>query len=254
MEAKKDIYTAAVAEVLGKPVGFEISEPAARVRKTLLAVALALVCVVVAEIEPENTFTIFGVALKGVTPDKIVFGGVIVLTFTLIHFVVYITELVMEWRVRVTGTHTAFQPGQSNNQEADYHVDPRQSTLYGWWLGRSKRLQVIEELAHKITSDLEEIKQHYGRPTDYPDETNYGDASILVDRLTGDLRMLTEELGEHRGIVISRRIDVSLRRFEGWFEIFLGLQSSRVIIMEVAIPIALGFFSLGCAVKYILAN
>ena len=113
-----------------------------------MAASVALLCLVIAKIEPSDTFTIFGVAFKGVTVDKIVIGAMIVLTYSLAHFLFYVVELLGEYRVRMTGARVAFQTGaRAGSAHVDYPDDPKQSSLANWWKSYARRLHSVGELS-----------------------------------------------------------------------------------------------------------
>ncbi|MFG0461508.1 hypothetical protein ACF8GG_19585 [Pseudomonas sp. yb_1] len=252
-QREKDI--AAVGEVLGKPSGFDISEPAMKVRKSLLAASIALLCLVMAKIEPSDTFTIFGVAFKGVTADKIVVGGILVLIYSMIHFLTYIVELIMEFRVRVTGAKVAYQTGaRAGSQYVDYPDDPKQSSLSNWWKDQARRLLVLDEFIDKMNADLEEVKLRLGSPGEVrgaPDEIA---TSQLMGQVVGNLQKLKMDVQNNREVLMSPRIEVSLQRFETWHKDLISLQGLRVVVLEVAFPILLGTVSLALAVHYLYTH
>ncbi len=245
---------AAVAEVLGKPAGFDISDPAVKVRKSLMAASIALLCLVIAKIEPSDTFTIFGVAFKGVTADKIVVGAMIVLTYSLAHFLFYVVELLGEYRVRMTGARVVFQTGaRAGSSHVDYPDDPKQSSLANWWKSYARRLHSVGELTDRISSDLEEIKYRLGNPDEIKGTPDDIATSQLMGQVNAHLMSLRNELEASREIVLSPRIEVSLDRFDSWYKGLMNLQGFRVVVVEVALPILLGLTSLTVATLYLLA-
>lgn len=245
---------AAVTEVLGKPAGFDLSEPAVKVRKSLMAASIALLCLVIAKIEPSDTFTIFGVAFKGVTADKIVVGAMIVLAYSLIHFLFYVVELLSEFRIRTTGAKVAFQTGShSGSEHADYPDDPKQSSLANWWKAYARRLLVVGDLVEKIGSDLEEIKYRLGNPDEIKGSPDDISTSKLMGQVNANLINLSRDLKTSREIILSPRIEISLERFDNWYKWLINLQGFRVVVVEIGLPIALGILSLAVAVRYLYA-
>jgi hypothetical protein len=249
---QRDKDIASVTEVLGKPAGFDISEPAVRVRKSLMAASIALLCLVLAKIEPSDTFTIFGVAFKGVTADKIVIGGILVLIYSLIHFISYVGELLLEYRVRVTGAKLAFQTGaRAGSQYVDYPDDPKQTSLLNWWKTYTRRLIVVEELADKVNTDLEEIKRRIENMGERSSSPEIAGTSHLMGQVNANLINLTNDLKTNREILLSPRIEVSLQRYEAWHKNLISWQGLRVVILEVVLPILLGMISLVFALNYL---
>ncbi|UBM27043.1 hypothetical protein K8374_08805 [Pseudomonas sp. p1(2021b)] len=245
---------AAVAEALGKPAGFDISDPAVKVRKSLMAASVALLCLVIAKIEPSDTFTIFGVAFKGVTADKIVIGAMIVLTYSLAHFLFYVVELLGEYRVRMTGARVAFQTGaRAGSAHVDYPDDPKQSSLANWWKSYARRLHSVGELTDRLSSDLDEIKHRLGSPDEIKGSPDDIATSQLMGQVNANLMNLRNEIQTSREVVLSPRIEVSLERFESWYKGLMSLQGFRVLVVEVALPILLGLISLTVATRYLLA-
>lgn len=249
---QRDKDVAAVAAVLGKPAGFDISESAIKVRKSLMAVSIALLCLVIAKIEPNNTFTIFGVAFKGVTAEKIVIGGISVLVYSLTHFISYIVELLIEYRVRVTGARLAFQTGaRAGSQYVDYPDDPKQSSLLNWWKSYALRLSVVEELADKVNADLEEIKSRIETIDEISRTPEVAATAQLMGQVNANLINISSDLKISREVIMSPRIEVSLERYENWHKNLITLQGFRVVILEVMFPISLGVISLVSALRYL---
>ncbi|WP_148049546.1 hypothetical protein [Pseudomonas brassicacearum] len=249
---QRDKDVAAVAAVLGKPAGFDISESAIKVRKSLMAASIALLCLVIAKIEPNDTFTIFGVAFKGVTADKIVIGGMSVLVYSLIHFISYILELLIEYRVRATGARLAFQTGtKAGSQYVDYPDDPKQSSLLNWWKSYAHRLNVVEELADKVNTDLEEIKRRIENIDEISRAPDMATTSQLMGQVNASLINISSDLKTSREVIMSPRIEASLQRYETWHKNLITLQGLRVVILEVMFPILLGVISLVSALKYL---
>lgn len=250
---EREANIAAVAEALGKPAGFEIPEAAVKIRKSLLTASIALLCLLIGEIKPGDSVNIAGITLDGITSEKIIFGLLIIVIFSLVHYGTYVLETYTEWRLRATGAKLAFQTGsKTSNPHLDYPNDPRQSSLSHWWLGHSRRMLMVEEYIDKANSDIEEVKRLVaGRDEEFKVPYDLGPTQMLVNLMVvlGDLKAQIEV---ENNLVNDARVIVSLRRFDDCHKTLLNIQGGRVLLIEIVMPLFIGLSAFCLALSFLI--
>lgn len=84
--------------------------------------------------------------------------NLLVVAYLVVHFGWNSITHFQQWRLRVTGTRLAFKTGRSpglyleDDERGDYPDDPRQSTLYTWWLVQAKQLASNPETPDGVMS------------------------------------------------------------------------------------------------------
>ncbi|MWV17518.1 hypothetical protein F3I16_15860 [Pseudomonas sp. L-22-4S-12] len=229
----------ALKKVLGEPIGFDISDAALKVKRNLMLVSLVVIVLVLGELKTSSKISIFGVSLDGVTPDKMMLGLAVVLIYSLIHYLWYCFELAGEWSLRVTGARLGFVTGAQWAEEGiDYPADPKQSTLYTWWLQEIKSFAYYKDLIAKVEEHKEEIDK---RIEDIVKNNNPGSngamASNAITQLKGALEQARSSVSKAESIIANQRINVSLERFDKRFGLVLRSQNLRVLLAEILLPI-----------------
>lgn len=230
----------AMQEVLGTPITAGLSDEASRVRRNLIAASMVAIIVELGGASVSKTTTVFGVPFEDLTTDMIHIGLLVGVAYLLIHFLFYVAESFLEWRLRITGTRVAYITGGVFGHEgADYPSDPRQSTFYNWWKGEAGRIGNLRKdvMSMKESHDLaiEQIKP-------YVDNYQTRDANNVMNLLAQSLQRINNiesALGKIQKTITSDRIPASLERFDNWFEIFLRLQNFRWLAIDVLFPVLL---------------
>ena len=234
-----------IAKVLGEPVGFDISETAAKLRRNLILVSMVVLVLIVGEIEAGSDFSILGVKLTGVTPFKLMVGLSIVLAYTLIHFIWYCYELYSEWSVRVTGTKLAFVTGAKFGATgADYPDDPKQSTLYTWWIQEARSMTAYSDLLKRVDESVQQFSAHVEQ-LQQRDMTVGGSVSSSIQGMNNTLEQIRRSLDSTESTITNTRIPESLSRFDRRFSLLLKSQNLRTMVVEVGIPTILSLAA-GC--------
>lgn len=245
----------AVEKVLGEPVGFDVSEPALKVKNLLLGVSIILLCMVVGGISVGKKVSFLGISLEGITAYKMVLGLSVAVFWVTGHYLWYCIELFGEWKLRVTGTRVSYQTGGTfGSAEADYPSNPKQSTLYNWWRQNSHRFRSVTSAIEQVETELKVIQSkvdsalsqvELGRPP-----TNLGFLENLLSAVQ-DLKSTNEANLEFMN---SNRIVCSLKRFDTCYWRVLKSQNARVLIIDVLLPLVLGCAALGHGVWYLHIN
>lgn len=241
-----------MAKVLGEPVGFDISETAAKLRRNLMLVSMLVMVLIVGQIEPGADFSVFGVKLTGVTPFKLMVGLSIVLAYTFFHFVWCCYEIYSEWSIRITGTKLSFVTGAKLGATgADYPNNPKQSTLYTWWLQEARSMTAYSELLNRVDESIHEFSSHIEQ-LQKRDMTSAGSVSQSIQRMSNTLEQVRHSLASAESVITSTRVPESLSRFDRRFRLLLKSQNLRTAIIEVGIPVFLSLAAAGYLFRFFL--
>jgi hypothetical protein len=239
-----------IAKVLGEPVGFDISETAAKLRRNLLLVSMLVMVLIVGQIEAGSNFSVFGVKLTGVTPFKLMVGLSIVLVYTFFHFVWCCYDIYSEWSIRVTGTKLSFVTGAKLGATgADYPDNPKQSTLYTWWMQEARSMTAYSDLLDRVNESIHEFSSHV-EDLQKRDMTSAGSVSQSIQRMNNTLEQVRHSLASTESVITNTRIPESLARFDRRFSLLLKSQNMRAAIIEVGIPLFLSLAAAGYLFRF----
>lgn len=231
-----------VEEVLGAPINPELSEYAQKLRRNLLAFSAVYIFCWVNGVEIDRESSFFGIKLIGLNAEQFSVGTMIVNTYLLVHFGWYAWEAMLEWRVRVTGTRVAFQTSSSygTTRAGDYPANPRQSTLYSWWLRLAKAIDqnksVIDGFEERLQSVETELKGLNKNSLNVDSRSLLSSLAALPDGLR-QIRAYLERVDHY---LSSGRIEESLERYDKWFKLMLESQNLRMISIDIALPLIVG--------------
>ena len=241
-----------IAKVLGEPVGFDLSETAAKLRRNLMLVSMLIMVLIIGEISAGRDFSLFGVTLSGVTPFKLMVGLSIVLSYTFIHFLWYCYELYSEWSIRLTGTKLVFVTGAKLGATgADYPDDPKQSTLYSWWMQEARSMKTYDELLGRVEESIYSFKTQVEQIKGI--ETS-PESSICrnIEGMKNTLELVRRSLEATEMTITNTRIPESLERFDNRFRLLLKSQNMRSAFVEIGVPVVLALGATACLVKFFL--
>lgn len=130
----------AAKKVLGEPFATELSEVGWKVRNHLFISSIISIIYVLAKLHIEPDSTLLGLKFSGLNDQVLQWGLLGINIYFTSHFIWLSVDGFIEWRLRITGTRQAFiTAGTFGSEDADYTSNPRQSTLYNWWLKRSSK-------------------------------------------------------------------------------------------------------------------
>jgi len=236
----------AVAEALGKPIAAGLDDEAKKVRRNLLAVSFICLCVSFLGVSISADSTFVGIKLINLKPSHIRIALGSLAAYFLFHFIWQAWESYGEWCLRLTGTRLAFTTGSTwGNEACDYPNDPKQSTLYNWWLNQSKIFQDSDDACG--FSDIKKTIQELNSSI-----TNNSVVGINFDKelklafaqLIGKLNSIESNNKKMLEVIESHRISVSLKKFDERYKLMLESQNLRWLFVDVGLPIILGFIAL----------
>lgn len=231
----------AVEKALGNPVAGDLPENALRVRRNLLVFGMISVFITLGGVKLDPTSSVLGFKFSGVSEDLITNALLAANVYFLLHFIWYAFEGILEWRLRVTGTRLAFLTGSRfGSEHADYPDDPRQSTLYTWWLDNAKRIGNFKETADDLSEKIKAWEEKVSLFQNGNDSLNLANAMSTLNQAKGATDKLTKQIETTEKVLTAMRISCSLGRFDGWFKLFLKSQNIRWLIIDILLPVSVG--------------
>lgn len=212
----------AVKKVLKEPVfiGHDARSQIVRVQLFFLSAVTIVYSALGLKINPSSS--IFGLRFDGLNDGSFKAILLVVLIYMVIHFVWLSADAFLEWRLRITGTRSAFITTAKNASEhADYPNNPRQSTLYHYY---------SEEMLDKLSSLDSMITISSANFDNVDKQSIHANISKLIES------------------VEDPRVSVSLRRFDNWFKYFQISQNLRWFFIEFLFPLLLGLVAIGLLV------
>lgn len=236
----------AIEKVLGEPAFAEFSSNVWKIRSNLMIASVISITVVVADLHIDAGSTILGLKFNGLN-DIVIGTGLFVITlYLLFHFIWSAADSLVEWRLRVTGTKVTFVTAAKLASEfGDYPRDPRQSTLYHWWKIEAGK---IGNLTDQLSEIQNRLQGWSSRLTDQfqakSDALNIDNEISSIKSATEAVTRLQKSVEQSLRTIESKRVPVSLERFDSWFHYFLKSQNLRWLLIELAFPVAIGIYAL----------
>lgn len=239
----------AVEKILREPVAAHFSDQAWKIRTNLIIASSIALVMGLADLRITPASTFIGLQFEGLNNIVIRFTLAAVVVYLLVHFLWASLDTFLEWRLRITGTRSAFQTGSFfTSEHADYPDDPRQSTLYNWWSRHRAPMitnvgALMDDLKAKMKEwekDIQAIRE--GKNDPYSHNLNHVIGGI--SQVNNQLAELGRKVEATKETITDDRIPTSLRRFDRWFQIFLRSENLRWLVIEFGAPVAFSFVAL----------
>jgi hypothetical protein len=250
VKLKKSKSLEAVETILGSPVSPEYSDNALKVRRNLLVSSFVSCMIAFGQISLDPTSSILGFKFVGLTDDFIRKGLAVITLYYLVHFLWYAFDASVGWRLRITGTNLFFiTAGKIVSELGDYPDDPKQSTLYSWWLDQAKEINKLKERIQLFEIIINKSENEIQTLTDCADKNRL---IVLLSQVETSIKDLRKSVDDIRETIESPRIVFSLSRFDNWFCAFLKSQNIRWAIIDTLLPILFGFLAVSSLlIKYL---
>ena len=236
----------AVRKALGEPAFCELSDKAWRIRTNLIIVSVVSAGVVLWDLHISPDSTVFGLKFSGLTDAVLRRGLFWVLLYLVVHFLWCSFDNLLEWRLRITGTRLAFiTTGRIASDYGDYPNDPRQTSLYQWWMSEAETIARYGVAAKRIEEKLPNWDgQVQAALAAGANPVNVGNVTHAIGELRDNLVQIKRAVDDASKVISSHRIPVSLERFDDWFQLFLRSQNLRWLLLEWAMPLLFGGWAL----------
>ncbi len=252
-----------VKKLLGEPISKEFSESILKIRRNLLIVSMLSCATIFWNLDVDSS-SLFGIKFSGLTQRNLINGLFVVNSYLFFHYAWCCFDHFSIWRIRVSGTHTLYPPAHSAFDSGvspiDRPLDPKQSTLYSWWIENNKNLKnclceikiIKEEIAkaNSIYQQLLDNKTNVSEPK-VGNRTAAVHKARLEKTLDRKLDHLSIAIETSKTTLSSERILPSLETFDNWFQLSLRTQDLRWLVIDVVIPLFIGGFSLFTLLSYL---
>lgn len=245
-EDAEDKKLKAVEEALGKPVAPELSENGWKIRTNLIVTSVIAIAVVLADLHIDSGSSVLGLKFSGFSDAVLRTGLLLILAYLSIHYLWTTFDNFLEWRLRVTGTRLSFvTTGKFASEHGDYPSDPRQSTLYSWWISKAKRIGNLSARLPELERLLQNLDQDLrARYTAGADAMNIVNACRPIGEARDIMIKLQQSIDEAQRALSATRVPVSLKRFDNWFQFFLRSQNLRWLVFDLLVPIFLAGYAI----------
>lgn len=241
---QKDVE--AVQKVLGEPVICEFAPRVHQLRNLLFVVTLIGIGYELGGLTVQDGSSILGLKVAGLNDQFVrttLLGIVLYLT---LHFVWCAWDYLLEWRLRITGTRVAFiTTARFASDEGDYPNDPRQSTLYNWWIENAHQISRIEEDMDRMGDDINNLRNSLLEVRDQQELADLNALRQPLNEIHETIRQVKQKVDNIDKIKRSERTAASLARFDNWFQIFLRSQNLRWLLVDFGLPLAGAAFAIG---------
>lgn len=218
MSTEKEV--SGVEKILGEPVFLGHDTNAKVVRAQLLLVSALTIAYMSMGLNISNDSSFLGIRFTNLNEGHIQAILLILLIYLAIHFAWLSFDAFVEWKLRLTGTKSAFSIGDEmsfSNDIEDYPKDPRQSTLYNFYLTRMRQ-------------NLIDVQNTLSK---YPGNADHA-----------DIRAVRKYVDSVEQQLNSPRVAVSLKRFDNWFKYFAISQNLRWFALEFSLPLLLSILAI----------
>ena len=193
-------------KIFGAPVIFSYDEETLKTKKTLLIISIIGIVASFFGVSISTDSSLFGVKFYNLSQSLLV-GAILVLNvFFWIKFIWMSFEYFLEWRLRVTGSGKSAVPkgGVLGSDLIDYATEPKQSTLYNWWLKHAKYFRESSSDPYEAINQIKEILKTDGW------SSSSGMLVELIKKTETHLNNIDKVFGDGR-------LEYSLKRFDRAF-------------------------------------
>jgi hypothetical protein len=238
----------AIDALMGKPVQQELDESLRKMRVQLLVFCCAAFAIIHGA-GIDTAKPVFGIQLKGLSPFAIEWALIAVTLYTAVHFAWTAWDGFQEWRLRVTGTRYGAW---------DVQRDPRQATLFRWWLANNQNLVDMEQVRVLFEKYIEEGRD-FLKSARLDLTTNMPNVEVvrlqqIHENLQTHANGLMNHLNTSRQVCEDPYIHEALQRFDNAFFNFQRSQNIRWLLVEWGFPIVFALYVLAHLLSIVLAG
>lgn len=212
----------------------DFSENSHRVRRNLLIFSFIGIFYKLSGAKvSEKGISLYGLEFDKIDESFISIGLYCVIFYHLYHFSLIAIAHWQYLRIRVTKSNIKFLTGLfPSSDDADHPSDLKNSSLHNWYVENLPRLNSQFDDAHKKIEELlkiyevEKIKQDAGTEE--------------IQKCFAYLNSIEQTLKE----LLSRRLIKSLKNFDNSLRCYRGVDLTRWIMIEIALPVLMGIYAL----------
>lgn len=234
----------AIKKVLQEPFINEFPDYVRKIRNSLIIISVISIFAYYTGVTVSTDSKFLGLDFENLEPVHLNIIFLILNFYFFIHFLWCSLQNFVEWRLRLTGTKEAYpnSPGFAS-EDIDRLGDFHQSTLYRWWHYKVDKIKNFEGFMNHIAGSLEKIETQFFE-TPSPTAEVHRDITKSLKKVSENLITLSSNVENLSKMQESKRIKVSLERFDNWFRIILKSQNLRWVFFELSMPLVLGVSSI----------
>ena len=231
-----------------EPLPPELSGYQERVRRNLLMFSMASIffCKFNLEIGGQPRFV--GIAVGGITNTILEISFFVFILYQLINFIWLMSNLIMYWRIRLTGTRVKVRRSDAGffgttNDPYDGNVQEEQSTFYAWMIDNQRNFISFPET---ISRCVDEICEHLSKVYSATGSENQSHQSIAreINNLSNKIESFRGAINNNTAAMENIRINESMRAFDNWFNVLVKSQSLRWFTLDLGLPVFCGIYAL----------
>lgn len=232
-----------IESVMRSPKGIAIVDYEERIRRNLLLVSIAAIAFTWLNLEVDTTKAFFGVlTFKNLSQENIYWFFFAVLVYEFLHYFWIQISNFGEWRIRLTGTSHLEVRGdgggaqsEGGNSPYDYSGNDQNSNFYTWMFdNKHDRTTAMTQLI-KMSGELQALIENMQESKD--------SSNKQFQELTSKTNSISSSIDRLELALQNLRIDGSMLRFDQWFRILVASQNLRWLILDIALPLILGFIA-----------
>lgn len=247
----------ATTKYLGEPIFLGLDDKAEKLKRNLIIFSSMLIFSLKFDLSIDTSSPLLGVKLTGLTNGQVYFALLIIVVYMLLHYAWALQDAFMEWKIRLTGTRVEYiTVGRVASESGDHPNNPRQSTLYNWWLEYGpKAAEANLDFGH-IRQGIQESLLTLKNIEDKLEAEENGQTinavrccQSQINSLEKAIKVSEQKLAPALNFLAVKRIEVSLERFDRWFHYFSQSQNWRWFIFDLLMPVLLGLAAIILAIK-----
>lgn len=232
-----------VEHLLGEPFALEFTDYATKIRTHLFFISALSVIMVFANVTLNtDDSTLLGLKFHNISNDLIFTILLILNGYFLFHFLWIANDYFQQWRIRLSGiSQTKKKHSEFKAVDLDTPKDPRQSTLYSWWLDHRDRVEMLntdQEIQKQLSAKLTKLIE------DKYSEKSHDTFGHSANDLANALRGVQSSLDKTQAFFEEPRLEVSLKRFDNYWSRLQTSQNIRWLLLELALPVSLGIWAI----------
>jgi len=236
----------AVAQALGQPFMLDFTEVVLKMRTHLLVGSSIGLAAVFMNLRIKTDSAVFGLQFEGLTDTKVMVALLLVNMYLFVHFFWGSIDAFQEWRLRLTGAKVAFlTSARFGDESVDGPSDPRQSTLYNWWLESARNMHPVRDALARIDEKHRIVMEGVRGNLDLAQDPTLVSFQMSNQEILTSLSKVASSLEKSSVLLNNDRIPVSLERFDHAFKLFLKSQNMRWLLLEWLTPVLIGFSANG---------
>lgn len=232
-----------VEKVLGEPFAMDFPDYVRKIRNALVTTSVISIALLLGGLQIAGDSTFLGLKFEGLSNSLILKVIFVLNAYMFLHFLWCSIDHFQEWWLRLTGTRVAYvTTGRFSSEAGDYPNDPRQSTLYNWWKDEARKISSLQEPLKNIQTKLETWEATVKQRLEGKDP-NVVNVCMSINQVSSEVQKLKKSIEQIDKSLESKRVPVSLKRFDSHFQFYLRSQNLRWLVFELGFPLALGGYA-----------